>query len=327
MTLKAWNVVADIGGTNARFGLEDYASTQIQLVKYYSVAEYDDFMDALKHFVDDVATVGGWETSPKAACFAVACPVDGGVVPFTNSQWTLDRTAMIELLGGAAVHLINDFAAVGYAVTGIKPKDWCQIGGAMTAVPNKPIVILGPGTGLGVCTLVPVGVGYQVIEGEGGHVDFAPVDAQEIAVLEILNRRFGRVSAERLLSGAGIVNTYQALAQVLHLPILHDTPQAITEAAISGKESLAVETLEMFCRTLGAVAGNLVLIMGAKGGVYIAGGIAPNILKFIENSGFRIRFESKGRFSDYLVDVPVRVIVKQDLGLFGAAKKLNLLEI
>ncbi len=325
MTEKIWNLVADIGGTNARFGLEDYASSKLHTVKRYSVAEYSQFSDALAKFLQDVADMGGWASLPRAACLAVACPADEDVIQFTNSAWSFDRKDIASQLD-APVTLINDFAAVGYAVTSLKPQDWHQVGDG-TAIHGKPIAILGPGTGLGVCTLVPVGAGYHVIEGEGGHVDFAPVDEQEAAVLQILSRRFGRVSVERLLSGAGILNIYQALAQLAGKEPLHDTPAAITESALEGVETLAVKTLNMFCQVLGATAGNLALTVGAKGGVYIAGGIVPRFVEFLEQSDFRHRFESKGRFRQYLADVPVRVVMKDDLGLSGAIKKLSLLEL
>lgn len=326
MTAKRWNLVADIGGTNARFGLEDYASRTLQAVRRYSVADHQHFSDALKSFLADVVSIGGWQLQPQAACLAVACAVESDEVRFTNSPWTINCVQLSELLGIDKVELINDFVAVGHAVTDLTPNDWLQIGGG-SAVAGKPIAILGPGTGLGVCTLAPIGVGYQVIEGEGGHVDFAPVDAQEIAVLEILSGRFGRVSIERLLSGAGILNIYQALAQLAKKPANHETPMAVTEAALEGHETLSVKALAMFCRVLGSEAGNLTLTMGARGGVYIAGGIVPRFSEFLEQSDFRYRFESKGRFRPYLASVPVRVIVKEDLGLFGAVKKLNLAEL
>ena len=239
----------------------------------------------------------------------------------TNSLWYVDRQEVSALLGGVSVSLINDFAAIGFAIPGLNNVDFCQLGGG-DAEPCKPAVVLGPGTGLGVCLLVPTDVGYTVVEGEGGHIDFAPVDAHEIAILEILTSRFRRVSAERLLSGAGIINIYQTLAQLTGKKVKYQSPAEVTRAAVEGVDTLSVRTLEMFCRILGSVAGNLALMAGAKGGVYIAGGIVSRFIPFIENSEFRRRFESKGRFRSYLSDIPVRLIMKENLGLYGAMRRL-----
>ncbi len=326
MSLKLWNLVADIGGTNARFGLEDYASSSLQFVRIYSVSDHTQFIDALANFLRDVAAEDGWQPTPRAACLAVACPPDADVIQFTNSPWSINRTDVAELLQVAQIDIINDFAAVGHAVSGLKPQDWHQVGVGHPVI-GKPIAILGAGTGLGVCSLIPVGTGYHVIEGEGGHVDFAPVDEHEAAVLRVLTARFGRVSVERLVSGAGILNIYKALAELAGKTPALESPAEITESALQGVDSLSVKSLQMFCRILGSTAGNLALTLGAKGGVYIAGGIVPRFIEFLEQSEFRRRFEAKGRLSSFLSDVPTRVVIKDDLGLFGAMKKLNLQEL
>ena len=325
MSNKNWNLVADIGGTNARFGLVDFDTSSLEEVRRYSVAEFPNFDNALKQFLLDIGELGKWRSVPQASCLAIACPADADEVQFTNSPWSISRQMISSLLGGAHVEFINDFAAVGYAVAELKPQDWKQIGGK-APIPGKAISILGPGTGLGVSTLVPVGTGYHLVEGEGGHVDFAPIDQHECAVLEILTARYGRVSIERLLSGAGILNLYQSLAQLSGKPPQHESPAQITEAALKGNDSLAERTLHLFCRILGSHAGNLALTLGAKGGVYVAGGIVPRFIDFFQKSDFRQRFEAKGRFRPYLVDIPVRVVLKDNLGLFGAARKLQLME-
>ena len=316
----AWNLVADIGGTNARFAVDAPSSPTLQCQKTYSVTDYDNFSDALEAYLAAVVR-DGWRSSPDAACLAAASPISGDLVRFTNSSWSLDRRVLERELE-AEVCLINDFAAVGHAVLCLEDDDWHPLGGGAPQ-PGLPIGVLGAGTGLGVCSLVAVDGEYQVIEGEGGHVDFAPVDAQEIAVLQILTTRFGRVSAERLLSGAGLVNIYTALAQLGGKQPRHDSAAAITEAALVGVESLAVRTLEMFCRVLGSTAGNLALTLGARGGIYIAGGIAPRFTDFLTRSEFRARFEAKGRFSSYLRPIPVRLITREQLGLDGAAAFLR----
>ncbi|MGV6806736.1 MAG: glucokinase [bacterium] len=323
MADKSWQLVADIGGTNARFGLVDTESQALQVVKRYSVSQHRQFQDALVHFVGDIAALKTWSRLPAQACLAVACPPIGDSIRFTNSSWVIDRHQVSAFLEVDRLEIINDFSAIGYATTGLGEGDWHQIGG-VAPLPKYPVAILGPGTGLGVCAVIPTGAGFEIVEGEGGHGDFAPIDAQEVAVFEILSARFGRVSAERLLSGAGILNIYQALATLSGKGAVHSDPSEITSAAIDGVDSLSVRTLQLFCRVLGATAGNLALTLGAKGGVYIAGGIVPRFVRFLEQSEFRNRFESKGRFRAYLADIPARVITKDDLGLHGAAIKLRL---
>ena len=229
----------------------------------------------------------------QSACLAVAGPVDGSVLKFTNSPWVIDASDIKAQLDEVPLHIINDFAAVGYATTALAPNDYLQLGGGV-AHPAKPVAVLGPGTGLGVCAVVPCQGQFVVIEAEGGHADYAPVDAQEIAVLNILLQRFGRVSYERLLSGAGILSTYQALAELALREPAHERPEDVYQAAIDGSDTLAMRTLQLFCRILGSFAGNLALTLGARGGVFIAGGIAPKVLSILQQSEFRNRFESKG---------------------------------
>lgn len=320
----SWNLVGDIGGTNARFALHDGLSHELTCCRSYPVADFDNFSDALDTYLEDIPediAGRGWSRKPERACIAAASPIRGDVIRFTNSNWSLDRGVVARRLD-APVYLINDFAAVGHAVTGLCEDDWHHLGG-QAPVAGLPIGVLGAGTGLGVCSLFAVDGVYHVAAGEGGHVDFAPVDEQEIAVLQSLTQRFGHVSAERVLSGAGLVNVYAALAQLDGKQALHDSPTAITEAALAGAEALAVRTLEVFCRVLGSTAGNLALTLGARGGIYIAGGIAPRVSDFLARSEFRARFEAKGRYADYLEDIPVRLVTRDNLGLEGAVAYLR----
>ncbi len=323
-TIQAWNLVADIGGTNARFGLTT-TSGDLKFFKTYSVAQYLQFIDALNAFKKDVQHTNAWNSTPTAACFAVACPVDVENIRFTNSPWQFTREQISQALDKPRLVLINDFAAVGYAITDLNEKGWKQLSGTEPA-PNSPIAFLGAGTGLGVGALVPTPNGVHVIEGEGGHVDFAPNDPQEAAVLKVLSQQFGHVSAERLLSGSGIENIYKALAKLQNIEAKHTNAADISHAALNSTDTLAIDTLALFCRALGSVAGNLALTLGAKGGVYIAGGIVPRILDFVESSEFKARFLAKGRFNTYLQDIPVRAVTKDQLGLIGASKRLNIPE-
>ena len=317
-----WKLVADIGGTNARFGVFDSATDSLVHSQRFSVAEYAVFTDALEHFLETLHETKQWCAQPDSVCLAVAGPVESDLLQFTNSSWSLRRSEIAARFSGAATHIINDFAAVGHGVLALAARDFHQIGGG-DGVSGRPIAVLGPGTGLGVCSLVAVNDCYEVVVGEGGHADFAPVDPQEIAIYEILKARFGRVSYERLLSGAGLLHIYRALAQLANMPVLHDRPEQVHKSAAQGVETLAVNAMQMFCRVLGSFSGNLTLTLGALGGVYIAGGIAPQLISFLESSEFRYRFESKGRFRSYLADVPVRVVTRADLGLHGAARFLD----
>jgi glucokinase len=317
-----WLLVADVGGTNARFALVDKQTNELSHITYYSVADHKVFADALNQFLNSVVANQQWSPYPQEACLAVAGPVDEAVLKFTNSSWEIDAAAIAMQLGAAPVHLINDFAAIGYATAQLTAKDYIQLGGSC-GLADKPVAVLGAGTGLGVCAVIPTAHRPAVVEAEGGHVDFAPVTSQEIAILNILLQRYSRVSYERLLSGAGIVAIYQALAELVNRDGLHNRPEEVYEAAIAGTDTLAMRTMQLFCAVLGSFAGNLALTMGARGGVFIAGGIGPKIRHILEHSEFRNRFESKGRLRDFLADIPVYLITTSDVGLQGAASYLR----
>ena len=318
---KPWNLVADIGGTNARFAVHDITHNQLRDVLVLSVAEHSTFMNALEFLLTHIRNTGEWNIWPDAACLAVACPADREVIEFTNSSWTFTKTSLKTSLNHVPVDVINDFSAVAYSIPHLAVDEWHQIGG-LTPIQEKPICILGPGTGLGACTLLPLDSGYHVLDGEGGHIDFAPTTALEVALLTDLQQRYPRVSVERVLSGNGIENIYQFLCDREKTKLEFKSAQEITEAAIQHNNEMARRALSIFCEILGSTASNLALITGAKGGVYIAGGIAPRFIEFIDQSNFRQRFEDKGRFKSYVQDIPVRIILKPHLGLFGAKHKV-----
>lgn len=257
--VKAWYLVADIGGTNARFALHDIDGDELKEITVLSVAMHATFIEGLQHFIAIVTKTGLWNNMPEAVCLAVACPVDEDLIRFTNSHWTFSKTELSATLGNIPVDVINDFSAIAYSVTAIKPDEWLPLGGG-TPVEGKPVAILGPGTGLGMCTLLPVDKGFIVLDGEGGHIEFAPASHQEIAILSELKTRYQHVSLERLLSGDGIVNIYQALCKLKASKDPLTTASEISTAAIAGKDLLAVETLSIFCRILGSTAGNLAMI-------------------------------------------------------------------
>lgn len=319
---RRWYLLADVGGTNARFAVGDPDSNALSQVHAVSVADYPTFTAALRSYLGRIEASGEWEAQPANGCLAVACPAGREVITFTNSDWVIDRKDLAFGLGVPSISVINDFEALGHATAGFTDGDWEQLG-AGSARAGRAIGIIGPGTGLGVCTALPEAHGVRVIPGEGGHVDFAPVGEQEVEILRLLLTRYRRVSAERLLSGAGIQNIYWALTQLHGTEARQATPADISAAALANDDPLAVEALAVFCRILGGVAGNLALTIGAQGGIYIAGGIAPRILALLRRSGFRERFLAKGRFRDYLNEIPTRVVTREHAGLFGALKFLE----
>jgi glucokinase len=319
---KSWQLVADIGGTHARFAKKQDRSNKLFEIASVRVSGHEHFYRALAEYLRE-SNGGEWDALPAAACFAVATRIDDEEIRFTNSSWVFNRLEVSEMLGGIHLELINDFAAKGYGISELTHEDWQQLGGT-DPLPGKPVGIIGPGTGLGISIVVPTDQSYVVLDGEGGHVDFAPITKEEYQVLEILAARFGRVSVERLLCGNGLVNIYQALGSIQQIEPMHTTPEAVSKAGMDGSDVLARHALHLFCRVLGSVAGNLALTAGALGGVYITGGIVPAILDFFHSSEFRARFEHKGRFRDYLARIPVRVVTRQDLGLLGAANRLTL---
>jgi glucokinase len=321
--LKPWNLVADIGGTNARFAIHDPNSDTLSKVIVLSVAQHPNFIGALLHLLAHIEQMLEWQPLPDACCLAVACPVDREIIEFTNSDWHFAKSEVKQALGGCQLEAINDFSAIAYAVPHLGVSEWKQIGGG-TGDPLKPIGILGPGTGLGMCCLINTENGPLVIDGEGGHMDFAPIDDREIEILKVLQNKFERVSAERLVSGSGLVNIYQALCELQAQPSQFDSAEAVSNAALDQDDDIAREALEIFCRVLGSTASNLALVTGARAGIYIAGGIAPRILDFLERSDLRDRFNAKGRFQYYVEDIPLRVITRDHLGLFGAMQKLKL---
>ncbi len=313
----SWYLLADIGGTNARFALGVGAGRELREPLTVSVADHPTFTSALQAYLQHVEKSGQWQALPSDCCLAVACPVNSEVVTFTNSDWVIHRDEVARSLELPELKIINDFTAIGYAAMDFVEEDWIQVGDGQ-AQADSPMVVLGPGTGLGVCSVIPGSGGISVVSGEGGHVDFSPVDDEEIEILRLLLTRYGRVSAERLLSGAGLQNIYWALGQLQGTDSRQASPADISVAALTDGDALSAQTLAVFCRVLGGVAGNLALTLGAHGGVYIAGGIVPRVLEYVRASDFRERFVAKGRFREYLNDIPTRLVTRDNPGLYGA---------
>src|SRR5262249_8466963 len=302
-------LLADIGATNARFALlrED---GEIGPVRIRPVAEYPRFTDAVADFLQGQGAV------PAAAVLAVAGLVEDERAVMTNCPWVVDAAELRQALGTSAVRVINDFEATAWSLPALKPDHVAPMG-AGRAVPGAPMVVLGPGTGLGLACHVPHADAPVVLATEGGHVSLAASSTREGAVIEWLRTRFGHASAERALSGPGLENLYGAIAALDGAGVPERDATAITQAGVAGTCPVSRAALDMFCAMLGTFAGNAALSFGARGGVFIAGGIAPRIVDYLTRSEFRARFDAKGRFRSYMQAIPLNVIVHPDYAFIG----------
>ena len=309
-------LVGDVGGTNARFALARMVDGEIALDHHESfpAEQYPTFLKGVAAFVD------GCEVKPTGGVIAVAGPVTDGAIDLTNSPWAVSE-AELQTLGLNPVRLINDFEALAWGAPVVPSADLAHLGGPEAGDPHSAIAVLGPGTGFGVSALARDIHGLEVaMPSEGGHACFAPGDPIEDEILRILRERYDRVSIERLICGPGLLNMHRALARIEGRESHIEDPAQITTEALENPNSACGATLARFCAILGAVAGDVALTMGSRGGVYIAGGIAPRILPFLKASPFRERFERKGRFQDYMADIPTWVITHKHAALLGAAR-------
>ncbi|RJF83325.1 glucokinase [Azospirillum cavernae] len=312
-------LVADIGGTNARFGLID--GRDIRDVRILRCADHPSLEDAARAYLAAVGLAdAGTPGRPRRGAFAVAGPVTSDHVAMTNLVWQFSIGRTRDGLGLDGLAVINDFTAVALSVPRLARGDRRLIGDG-EAKPGGVVAVLGPGSGLGVSGLVPGADGrWSALAGEGGHVTMAAANEREGAVLAHLRDRFGHVSAERVLSGPGLVNLHSALTALEGGGAVEWTPAQITESALSDSDSLCVEAVAMFCAMLGTVAGNLALTLGARGGVYIAGGIVPKLGPLFERSAFRERFLDKGRMRAFLEPIPTFVVAHELPAFLGLAE-------
>jgi glucokinase len=295
-------LLGDIGATNARFAL--LTDGLLGPVKWIAVAHYPQFADAIQDFLQEHLR----ERLVENALFAVAGPVKGGRCDFTNCSWSIDGRDMRDRFRLQTVRIVNDFEATALSLPHLMEGDVRSLGGGR-AISGAPMAALGPGSGLGVAGLVGDGARRIVVASEGGHATLATTSRREDVILDQLRQRFGHVSAERVLSGPGLENLYRAIAAVDELDVPSRSASEITQAALQGACPASRAALDMFCAMLGGFAGNVALTYGARGGVYIAGGIAPRILGHLAVSEFRSRFVQKGRFQTYLEEIPSQVIV------------------
>lgn len=314
-------MVADIGGTNARFALADLRQAQPQLsrLQVLQCSAFASLQHAAEHYLQDVGV------RPARVAIAVASPVGCDEVRLTNRAWSFSQRELKRSLGLGELHILNDFGAVALAVPAVGSAGIATLHGEDDSLLQGPITVLGPGTGLGVALLIgDAPGGWRVIETEGGHVSFAPQGDEEYLIARWLNARFGRVSAERLLCGTGLSHIHAALADGDDLASALDQrttirdPAEIVEAALGGHDLMARRALARFCAVLGSVAGDAALIHGARS-VVIAGGMVPRFIPFLRSSAFRERFLAKGRMTAYLESAGIHVITHPAPGLLGAA--------
>jgi glucokinase len=308
---------ADIGGTHARFALAEIDGRRVvsldEPVKL-NTSEHSSFQLAWQEF----GRRKGIDL-PAELAVAFAGPVGGDVLKLTNNPWVIRPYLMKERLGVDRFTIVNDFGAVAHAVATLPDEDFWRICGPDRPLPDEGVIsIVGPGTGLGVAALLRQDGQYEVIETEGGHVDFAPLDKLEDRILGKLRRNFRRVSVERVASGRGLWNLYEALGAIEKLPLNFHDEKELWAAAVAGTDGLANAALDRLCLTLGSVAGDMALAQGAVA-VVIAGGVGLRLAEYLPNSGFRDRFIAKGRFERRMDEMPVKLITYPEPGLFGAA--------
>lgn len=308
-------LLGDIGGTNARFALVPRGQLEHAHLMCLKGHDYASIDAAIAAYLQQLP---GNVTRPGSACLAIAAPVEGDRVTMTNLSWSFSIERLRESLNLEQLLVINDFKAVARAIPEIPGDRLHAIGGGRRK-PGSPAVVLGPGTGLGVSALVFTVDGPIAIQTEGGHIGFAPSDKVELRILELLLAKFDRVSVERLISGPGLVTLYETLASMHNRAVEPLRPEQVTARALDGSCISCEEALNRFFGILGSVAGDLALAIGAEGGVFVAGGIVPRLLAQIKSSDFRARFESKGRFSQYVANMPTLVVTETHPGLLGCA--------
>ncbi|MET3759509.1 glucokinase [Sphingomonas sp. UYEF23] len=310
-------VSVDIGGTHARFAIAEVDTGRVVTLGEpvtLKTAEYAGFQTAWEAFGQQIG-----RPLPRAAAIAVASPISGDVIKLTNNPWVIRPPLIKERLHVDDFVLINDFGAVGQAVAQVDHGDFLHLCGPDIPFPEHGVItVCGPGTGLGVAQVLRTSERYHVLETEGGHIDFAPLDAIEDAMVKRLRTAYTRVSAERVVSGPGIVAIYETLAHIEHRSITRLDDKAIWSSALDEGDSLAVAALDRFCMALGAVAGDLALAHGSNA-VVIAGGLGLRLKDHIRKSGFAERFTAKGRFQGRMAAIPVKLITYPQPGLFGAA--------
>ena len=311
-------MVGDIGGTNARFALVAPGKSELMSIKTLQCTKFETVQEAINSYLSSINDV-----EIVSACIASAGTTHLDIFKPANNDWVINKSNVSSALNDIQVNWINDFSAQALATTTLKSNDVIIINqGAVQ--PERVRLVIGPGTGLGTCGLINSSNGWVPLPAQGGHSDFAPNSSLEIEIWTLLQKQFGHVAVERILSGPGIVNLYKALCQINEKEVLFNSPSEITSAAIKvNPDSIAKETLHLFCQIFGSVTGSIALSTGCLGGIYITSDLVRNFLEFFIDSDFLKSFEDKGRLKYYMTDIPIFISRKENMGLIGSTYQLN----
>ncbi len=309
-------LLADIGATHARFTLET-AKGKFESVSSLKCDDYSGIEPLLRTYLANHST-----STVRHAAFAIANPVDGDLLRMTNRDWAFSIEAVRREFGLQTLLIVNGFAALAMSLPGLQNQDLVQIAGG-APVPKSVIGVLGPGTGLGVSALIPTSDGFITLSSEGGHVNFSPSDEREFAIFQYAKAEWQHVSAERIISGPGLELIYRALAKRNRSETPPRSGKEIMHGALTDGDPLCIETLDCFCGLLGSFSGDLAVTLSAVGGIYIAGGIVPQMVEWFAKSPFRARFEAKGRFAAYVAPIPTYVITSPDAAFYGMSTILS----
>ena len=311
-------MVGDIGGTNARFALVAPGKSELMSIKTLQCTKFETVQEAIKSYLSSIN-----DAEIVSACIASAGTTHLDVFKPANNDWVINKSNVSSALNDIQVNWINDFSAQALATTTLKSNDVIVINkGAVQ--PERVRLVIGPGTGLGTCGLINSSNGWVPLPAQGGHSDFAPNSSLEIEIWTLLQKQFGHVAVERILSGPGIVNLYKALCQINEKEVLFNSPSEITSAAIKvNPDSISKETLHLFCRIFVSVTGSMALSTCFLGGIYITSDLVRNFLDFFIDSDFLKSFEDKGRLKNYMTDIPIFISKKENMGLIGSTYQLN----
>ncbi|MDC1418883.1 glucokinase [Candidatus Thioglobus sp.] len=311
-------MVGDIGGTNARFALVAPGKSELMSIKTLQCTKFETVQEAINSYISSIN-----DAEIISACIASAGTTHLDIFKPANNDWVINKSNVSSALNDIQVNWINDFSAQALATTTLKDNDVIIINqGAVQ--PERVRLVIGPGTGLGTCGLINSSNGWVPLPAQGGHSDFAPNSSLEIEIWTLLQKQFGHVAVERILSGPGIVNLYKALCQINEKEVLFNSPSEITSAAIKvNPDSMSKETLHLFCQIFGSVTGTIALSTGCLGGIYITSDLVRNFLDFFIDSDFLKSFEDKGRLKYYMTDIPIFISKKENMGLIGSTYQLN----
>lgn len=310
------SVVADVGGTNIRLAVCDVETGGLSQLNEFACAEFTTLEAALVQYFSVL------QEEVTHLCIGIACPVENDHVVMTNLNWDFSKQALKDKLKLESLYVINDYTAISLAVPFLSSAEKIQVGGGECKT-DAVTAVFGPGTGLGVSHIIKSAGKWVSLEGEGGHVSFTVNTREQADILFLLQAQFGHVSAERILSGQGLVNLYQSLCTLSKQEAKFDQPKDVSKAALDGSCDIARRSLDVFCQVMGSFAGNLALSLCCTGGVYIAGGIVPRFIDLFQSSEFRHFFEEKGRFKAYLSSIPTFLITHDNPGLLGASVYLR----